>query len=82
MRLLVLEPVLMTWFPKFSLFRATPLPSRARQSRNRAPNALNRPDADLIVSATVTGKETGALMWRKGGGEGTEVLEEVMDEEM
>lgn len=38
---------------------------------------MNRPDADLIVSASVTGNETGALMWRTGGAEeGMEVLEE------
>lgn len=50
---------------------------RTNLGNSRVPNALNRPDADLIVSATVTGNETGALMWRTGGTEeGREVLEE------
>lgn len=77
--LLVLGPNLTTWSPKFCLFALLPTHAcRSRsKSRHRVPNALNRPDADLIVSASVTGNETGALMWRTGGAEeGTEVLEE------
>lgn len=73
----------------FLFYFFAPLPSHARRSRSksrhRVPNALNRPDADLIVSASVTGNETGALMWRtggrSGGGDGGAGGGQVMDEE-